>query len=645
MKPARLLNLCPYLLLLLFTGMRCSSAPVDKYNGDYSDRIESKEMFETLEGAPLSDKYSDNTAVKVMYDVHAKKIYFIASSKYKYHYDFATEVLGVMYSLDVFNQSSYGPGERRKYIVATIDHFAKPDIYAIEFVGSDLSDAAEIKEFFDVVAERCYFGNALKLLVNTSHLIDLENAGLLQMSLIHPDAVFGNQQYQPVNEGLAYGYLRRLHDVRNAIDSVGEHDIVIITQNPLDMPVCQGIITTQFQTPLSHINILSHNRGTVCFAYTNADQDQVLQSMENKLVSILVYGDRYIIEPATIDRAVKVWEKQGNNKKIRLTADLTVDHLIDVKDLNRHTVNVVGSKAANFGELQKIQTLGNFKTPEGAFAIPFYYFDQHVHQAAVDSLLQRLFSDTSLQHNNAALDEHLKKIRKAIKKAPLDPQLLAEVEAKIRAADAGTAYRFRSSTNAEDIKGFNGAGLYDSKTGILDDTSKSIEDAIREVWSSVYTFSAYAERRHFNIDETTVHMGLLVHRGFPDETANGVAITTNLYRRDFPGFVINVQRGEISVVAPGDSIICDQFIVYNTLELGDRGNHVVSDYLTFSNQNNGKPVLSQSQIEQLYDALSQVKSHFYSQDHSLTDYPSFALDIEFKFDGDKGLYIKQVRPY
>lgn len=140
-------------------------------------------------------------------------------------------------------------------------------------------------------------------------------------------------------------------------------------------------------------------------------------------------------------------------------------------------------------------------------------------------------------------------------------------------------------------------------------------------------------------------MGILIHRSFPAESANGVAVTTNLYRPEFPGFVINVQMGEISVVAPGDSIICDQFIVYNTLEIGDRDDNVVADYITFSNQNNGVPVLNNIQIIQLYSALSEIKYHYYSTDKFfMSDFSHYALDVEFKFERGE-LYVKQVRPY
>ena len=49
-------------------------------------------------------------------------------------------------------------------------------------------------------------------------------------------------------------------------------------------------------------------------------------------------------------------------------------------------------------------------------------------------------------------------------------------------------------------------------------------------------------------------MAMLCHRSFPDEDANGVAITANIYDTSGlePAFYVNVQEGEESVVFPED---------------------------------------------------------------------------------------------
>ena len=51
-------------------------------------------------------------------------------------------------------------------------------------------------------------------------------------------------------------------------------------------------------------------------------------------------------------------------------------------------------------------------------------------------------------------------------------------------------------------------------------------------------------------------MAILVHRSFPDEEANGVAITGNIYLPLLTAYTINVQIKDISVVLTSSGIYC-----------------------------------------------------------------------------------------
>ena len=59
----------------------------------------------------------------------------------------------------------------------------------------------------------------------------------------------------------------------------------------------------------------------------------------------------------------------------------------------------------------------------------------------------------------------------------------------------GQSLRYRSSTNNEDLPGFNGAGLYDSKTQDPDETEEDgIDKSLKQVFASLWTFRAFTER-------------------------------------------------------------------------------------------------------------------------------------------------------
>ncbi|WP_435524912.1 PEP/pyruvate-binding domain-containing protein [Chryseobacterium indoltheticum] len=246
-------------------------------------------------------------------------------------------------------------------------------------------------------------------------------------------------------------------------------------------------------------------------------------------------------------------------KEIILKRDLSVTNLVDLETIMPlNIVNSIGSKATNLGLLKQIQKeLKSYKTPEYAFAIPFYYFDQHIKENNFQDKINALYAIP--KDSVKLLEKELKAFRKMVKNSKVNPELLKKIEEKLNAQTDFKNFRFRSSTNAEDMEGFNGAGLYDSKTAIIGDPEKTVEKAILDVWSSFWNFRAFQERDLFGINHESCAMGVLVHRSFPDEKANGVLVTRNLYRNQYVGITVNVQLGEESVVKPEPGVTCDEF--------------------------------------------------------------------------------------
>ena len=143
-------------------------------------------------------------------------------------------------------------------------------------------------------------------------------------------------------------------------------------------------------------------------------------------------------------------------------------------------------------------------------------------------------------------------------------------------------------------------------------------------------------------------MGILVHRSFPDEDANGVVITKNLYNEN-PGYIINVQFQENSIVFPEPGVLHDQIMLLTWSIVPNQD--FMAEYLTFSNvpELGGQTVMTNDELMELGAYCQAMKSHFYSLPHNCDCMEvDFGLDIEFKVDSTvspRKIYIKQARYY
>jgi phosphoenolpyruvate synthase/pyruvate phosphate dikinase len=433
----------------------------------------------------------------------------------------------------------------------------------------------------------------------------------------------------------------RLVKDKKMLSSCRENDILIVEGSMIDIPPVAGIITTELQTPLSHISVLSVNRKIPSMAYVDALRDSALISEIGQFVQFRVTDDGFTVKVVALkNKAIK------HRSALKPDCDLEADSLIGTDYLDRRSSSYVGNKAACFGELKKISARCGFSTPEGSFVIPFYFYHQHLIRSGADSLITSLVRDTGIIDYPDSLRNRLKIIRKRIESWPLDSSLKKAVEQRILSGSSFTRMRFRSSTNAEDMKGFSGAGLYESKTGILDDSVKTIDKAIQKVWASAWNYNAFVERKLFGIDQESVAMGILVHRSYPSEVANGVAITKNIYRPGSYGFTLNLQLGEETVVKPSDSTICEQILCYPRLANEFFKDKQIVEIISYSSLSPDKMILTEPELLHLANTLDKIKHHFHKVLRLGSDYLDFGLDIEFKYDGpQRRLYIDQVRLY
>ena len=639
---------------------------------DFLNSIGCPDDFAALASEPLNASIPGARSLKTVIDrLDGDKLYFQNSKRYMIHWEFASEHLSgqglpPVPPLAQFNEKEYYSPSRR-FLLGAITFYEDPGVWVYEISPYDTASAEMIQTAYDVISENAFFGPDLYF-HPTSQAVETEATNLAEdVAQITTDELFAGISYQPLNLGTSTGKLRFLQAEGLASESLNYRDIVVLDSVPNDIGVVSGIITAELQTTLSHINVLSQNRGTPNMAFLGAHEDEGLLALEGKWVELTVGAFEWSIREVTKEEADQWWDE--NKPKAVGVPNLDVETLdiVDIEDLLDFETPPEIGKQANKEQMEAaldkaIPAYGGkashyagfaYMDPElvpvpRAWAIPVGHYVQHMKDNGLDVMVSEMLADSSFQGDSAVRAAKLEELQQAIRDAPIDPELKAEVHLKMQTDFPGQSVRFRSSTNAEDLDGFTGAGLYTSKSGDLADPSKRPEDAIKHVWASVWNYKAFDEREYRSIDHEAVGMALLCHRSFPNEAANGVALTANIFDTSGlePGFYINVQKGGASVVLPEAGVTTDQ-IIYHYFQPGQP-----AIFLSHSNLVNGsETVLTPTQLYRLGQALEHIHMFWMDTYGPALGNPTefYAMDVEFKFDSVNGgapeLFVKQARPH
>ncbi len=495
------------------------------------------------------------------------------------------------------------------------------------------------------------------------------------------EALYAGIDAQYLNHGVAYGTLRLLTPEQLETEIVSFEDVLVLPRLPNELPLVGGTITGELQTPLAHVNVAARARQTPNLALLNAAEDPRVAPYLGQLVRFEVGPGRFSLAPATLDEARAYWASRTDRPPFAPEADLGPRGVRPLEDLGFADGARVGVKAANVAELGRV--LGTTSDDPAAavaprgFAVPFGEFEHFITttpvpeghcalaeedcleegrsmatcaaarglctpaEAAAETIVayaQRLPTEAAFTTDSAVREAALDGLRWIMRHVDVDPDFGAELDARITERFGSAGVRLRSSTNAEDLDQFTGAGLYDSTTAYGSGGERASKE-IRKIWASVWNWRAFQERAFWNVTHDAVKVGVLVHDAFPDEQVNGVLITQNLADPQIPGLYVNAQAGETSVTNPEDGAVPEIFAIV----LGPTGRPQAVRQ-RFSSLSPETPLMTDDEIIALYRAARRVQQHFaplYGRDPA-----GFALDIEWKLHGpERRLVFKQVRPY
>ena len=449
-----------------------------------------------------------------------------------------------------------------------------------------------------------------------------------RISLVFDEDIAPESGFISLNPAAGYGFLR----VMEPGERPDLRDVVIYAALPNELSRVAGIITTVPQTPLSHVNLRAVQDG-VPNAYIRGalDVDEIADLI-GTYVRYTVGASGYSIRAATRAEVDQHFAAARPANAQTPQRNLAVTSITPLRRIAFEDWTAFGVKAAN------VAVLGTFGFSPGTipngFAVPFYFYDEFMKFNGFYSAIETLLADPDFRADLGTQAAELRTLREAIRVAPTPGWMTAALTTLQESFPEGTSIRCRSSTNNEDLPGFSGAGLYDSRTQHPDEGH--ISKCIKQVYASLWNFRAFTERDFHRVDHLATAMGVLAHPNYSDELANGVAVSFDPVYGSDATYYVNTQVGEDLVTNP------DALSMPEEVLLKQAGGYTV---VAASNQMPpGQPVMNVDQLGQLRAHLAVIHERFAALYNAGPD-EQFAIEIEFKITSDNRLAIKQARPW
>jgi hypothetical protein len=267
----------------------------------FKTHLKNFDDFLLFQGEPLSRKLNQVLSVKVVWHIRTGHLFFLNSHHYNYHFEFCEEQLNFYEGLEEFNNKNYDEVIGQEYFLANLNYYVSQKKYALEFTSGTAYSLKNLEGFYEKVQKDSYLKDSLNLLVSTSYLIDLFKTEKTKLPLLYVDEIYQTQQFQLLENGVAYGYLRDFNNLDKTYTKVKIDDIILVKGTPIRIPECAGIITDAFQTPLSHIQILCRTRKIPSAAIRNLWTNQELLKYLNEPVKLV--ADMEVIPDIVVDNA------------------------------------------------------------------------------------------------------------------------------------------------------------------------------------------------------------------------------------------------------------------------------------------------------------------------------------------------------
>lgn len=310
--------------------------------------------------------------------------------------------------------------------------------------------------------------------------------------------------------------------------------------------------------------------------------------------------------------------------------------VVDFKEIDKHSLSLVGGKGANLGEMTK----AGFPVPPG-FAVTVPAYDLFLSENNISKQIYNILDVTDVD-DPTQLESASKKLQKVINNSKFPEAVFRDVNKSYRKL-SGTFNKelvaVRSSATAEDLPGMSFAGQQATFLNIRGENNLQV--AIRECWASLFTPRAIYYRVHNKIKHEKVGISVIVQKMVQSEVSGimfSIDPVTNLKDR----VVIDAVWGLGEMIVQG-AYVPDHYVVQKetfsilSKTVNDQQKQLIrkageTKEVDVPKRLITKIKLTEDQIKDLARLAYKLQEHYY--------YPQ---DIEWALEKNK-LYIVQTRP-
>lgn len=679
MKSFKVLMACILIassLCTLTCKKRSKGSRLSSISADFLNQINNQEELNALANMAHSGDTNINW-VKFMSLTSnvSPQVYFQNSNKYNLHVDFASKHLDGFRGMDAktFNEKTLYAG-RMAYVgtfygfETKLSESSSSWEWGIQIVSQDPLTSTEIKDVFtDLEKVTLVAGQKTPYLIPTNeqkaHFATIEGElNGLGIKIRPYESFIKNGGKDCYSTGWGIGRLvastSKTIDAQFKSGQIKETDIVVIDEILAEMPPVAGLISKSVSVPSSHTALL-FKQASKPFAFISDPSE--ITSIEGKIgqnvfLDVNAQNNQCSYYMLTQDHGVtEKWTKFFQEKRIAKVSkpperDVTTTRIAPVGTFGREDGKTYGAKAANFSEIARI--IGEENTT-GGLGIPFYYFEKFLDVRVEEGMpLRDFIKNTLSKHkpplNMEALTADLETVRNKVMATPIPVDILNQMLDSVIShfGSENQMVFLRSATNAEDGDEFNGAGLYESKSGCPGDDRvpqgytgpskceasrpklKPFSVSLKTVYASLYSLNAFVNWTKYGIPWDLISMGILVNPFASGLLANGVVVTEGS-----SSIEVSAQKGteEVTNPSPGvrPEIVGVMYIDETEMEIARKQNSSMVP--------SGQFVMTDDEYRQLAGMIIRVKQKY-------RETTWLNLDFEFLKVAEGKVVLTQVRP-